>query len=330
MEIKEVKLNSELQRVKDFLLSCDLNYEEGIDKTLYIEEDSNILASISKEQSTIKCLAVDKKARSDNYASKLVSEMINLMYQEGIYHILVYTKAVYSNLFQSLGFKLIVQTNLTAILEQGTSDITKTLKDIRFKVESKFDIDITKEKINAVVLNANPFTEGHLHLVEEAIKTCNYLIVFLLEEDKSYYTFKERMTLAYVSLQCHSNVIVLPSSKYIVSSLTFPTYFIKERNVRNHEWMATDALIFRDYFMKELNIKYRYVGVETDEVMKLYNQTLKEYLGEKLIEIKRLASISASAVRDLVKNGKIDEALRYIPQASKQVFRLMQQEKNNE
>lgn len=330
MEIKEVKLESELNKVIEFLNSCDLLYEKGIDKTLYIEENNKIIATISKEGSTIKCLAVDKDNREDNLASTLVSAMINLMYQEGIYHIMVYTKIIYLNLFKSLGFKEIVSTDATTILETKTDSIEEVIKKIRYQIESRFNINIESEKINAIVINANPFTIGHLHLVEEARKNADYLLCFLLEEDKSFYSFKERMTLAYLATQCYENVMVIPSTKYIISNLTFPTYFLKEKDLKNHEWMLTDALIFKNYFMKLLNIRYRYVAKETDEVMVLYNNTLKEVLNDQLIEIDRLDNISASKVRNLVKENKIIEALDFIPQQIKQTFRLLSLEKKHE
>lgn len=329
MEIKEVRLKEELNSIKEFLSKNDLNYENSIDKTLYILDDDNIIASISKEKNVIKCLAVDEKYRSDNIASTIVSQMINFMYQDGIYHIMVYTKKIYELLFTSLNFKKIISTDKTVILEQGTPDINTVLSQIRHQVESQFNINVMDEKINAIVLNASPFTNGHLYLVEEARKTCDYLIVFLLEEDKSFYTFKERLALAYLATQCFGNVIVIPSTCYIISNLTFPTYFIKEENTKNHEWMLTDALIFNEYFKKALNIKYRYVGTESDPVMKLYNETLKEVLKDNLIEIDRLDSISASKVRSKVKDGMIDDALIYIPEAIKQMMRMISREKTS-
>ena len=57
MEIKEAILDIELSMVKDFLASFDLRYESDIDKTLYIEEDGKIIASISKAKDLIQACA---------------------------------------------------------------------------------------------------------------------------------------------------------------------------------------------------------------------------------------------------------------------------------
>lgn len=48
-------------------------------------------------------------------------------------------------------------------------------------------------KVGAIVMNANPFTYGHRYLVEEALKCYDYLIVFVVEEDKSELPFDDRV-----------------------------------------------------------------------------------------------------------------------------------------
>ena len=58
--IKEAILNSEKEKVKEFLLKFDLNYESSVDLTLYIEDNDEIIGTVSKENYIIKCLAVDK------------------------------------------------------------------------------------------------------------------------------------------------------------------------------------------------------------------------------------------------------------------------------
>ena len=329
MEILEALIDSEKDLVKEFLLKNDLYYEETIDKTLYLKENDSIIGTISKENNIIKCFAIDQNYRGENIANTLISAMINLLYQENTNHVMVYTKRLYQDLFISFGFSLIINTDIISILEYGITNINKEIESIRKNIENKFDINIFDYNINSIVINANPITNGHMHLIEEALKTCDYLVVFLLEEDKSYYSFKERMTLSYISTLYLQNVIVLPSTKYIISNLTFPSYFLKEDNIRNKEWMTTDAFIFKKYFMKLLNIKYRYVGEENNGVMKLYNNTLKEVLGDNLKVIPRLDNISASEVRKLVSAGKIDEAIRYIPHQTEQMFRLVSMGKVN-
>lgn len=48
-------------------------------------------------------------------------------------------------------------------------------------------------KSGAIVMNCNPFTKGHRYLIEQALKTVEYLYIFVVEEDKSYFKFQDRL-----------------------------------------------------------------------------------------------------------------------------------------
>ena len=43
-------------------------------------------------------------------------------------------------------------------------------------------------RIGSIVMNCNPFTLGHQYLIETAIKSCDYLYIFVVEEDKSIFS----------------------------------------------------------------------------------------------------------------------------------------------
>ena len=78
-------------------------------------------------------------------------------------------------------------------------------------------------------MNANPITNGHLHLIEETAKQSDYVYVFVLSEDRSEFNDEERMMLVKRATADMSNVIVLPTNDYMVSSATFPSYFLRDR-----------------------------------------------------------------------------------------------------
>ena len=331
MEIKQALLNSEINKIKEFLKANDLNYEDNITKSFYIEENELVVASVSIFNNVIKCFAVSKEYRSENYGGILISNVINYFYENKIYHYMVYTKKEYLNTFINLGFNEVVSTDTVVILESGTPSIKEYLVDLKKKIEYKFEANLDNCDVASLVMNCNPITEGHLGLIELASKNHQYVIIFLLEEDLSYFSYKERMTLVYLSTMHLSNVIVVPSSSYIVSSLTFPNYFLKNETLKNIEWATTDALIFKNYFMKYLNIKYRYVGTESSKIMIDYNNALKEILEDKLIEVKRFENdeqvISASLVRKYIEEGNIDKALELVPRACRMLFYPMAKEK---
>lgn len=79
--------------------------------------------------------------------------------------------------------------------------------------------------VGSIVVNCNPFTNGHLKLIEYAAKQVDYLYVFVVEEDSSYFSFKDRMYLVKENTKHIKNVIVNASGRFIISKVTFPAYF---------------------------------------------------------------------------------------------------------
>ena len=77
-------------------------------------------------------------------------------------------------------------------------------------------------------------------------------------------------------------------------------------------------------------MKYRYVGTETDEVMQIYNKVLKEELKDNLLEFERYNAISASKVRALINEGKVEEASLYVPDAIQLLFQKIAKDKIKE
>lgn len=329
--IKEVLLDFEREQVSKFLQNFSLRLDKDVTKTLYIEENEKIIGTISCADYIIKCLAVDSNYQSENLAGKLVNEMIQYFARNNIYSYQVFTKPIYKHIFLSLGFKEIVSTDRVVMLEGGTNSIDAELTKIKKQLDIRFaELDESSD-IAALVINGNPLTIGHVHLIEHASYNHNMVVVFIVEENKSEFSFEERLSMAYLATRRLSNVFVIPSTKYIVSSLTFPTYFLKDENEVNEEFSKIDALVFKNYFIKKLFIKKRYVGEEFNLKMKNYNETLKSILGESLIIIPRYKEeeqiVSASIVRKLLKENNIDEALKYIPRENHFILRSMAKEK---
>ena len=326
MEIKEAILDIELSLVKNFLASFDLRYEADIDKTLYIEENGEIIATISKAKDIIKCLAISSSYQSENLSSVLISKIIEKMHEENIHSYMVFTKSIYENTFINLGFKKLVSTSNTVMLEGGLDTIDDTISKMIIKINHEYGNINQDINIGSIVMNANPITLGHQHLIEKSVSENDLTLVFVVEEDDQEFDFQSRYSLVYLTCKKYENVVVLPASKYIVSKSTFPTYFLKE-DIVEQEFTLIDGLIFKNYFMKKLNINKRYVGSESKEKMNDYNITLKSILEEKLVLVDRISLneqiISASHVRQLLKNGQIEEALTYMPRECYSIFKMV-------
>lgn len=175
----------------------------------------------------------------------------------------------------------------------------------------------------AIVMNANPFTNGHRYLVENALSQVRQLILFVVEEDCSYVPFADRFRLVEQGVADLKNVVVVPSGNYIISSTTFQSYFEKETKTEAVIDAAKDIDIFGKQIAPALGIVKRFVGEEPkDFITKQYNEQMKLRLpqyGIELVEIPRVKEntigdvISASTVRASLKDGKYDLIGKMVP-----------------
>lgn len=182
-------------------------------------------------------------------------------------------------------------------------------------------VSVQKEKVSgvkksgAIVMNCNPFTKGHRYLIEESAKKVDVLYIFVVEENKSYFSFEDRMEMVRLGVSDLRNVVVIPSGKYIISSETFPGYFEKDEN-NDLEIDATQDLdLFGGVIAKEFEITVRFAGDEPeDAVTRQYNQQMKSILpvyGVEFMEIPRKEIegkvISASSVRKYIKKQEYEK-----------------------
>lgn len=183
-------------------------------------------------------------------------------------------------------------------------------------------------KIGSIVMNCNPFTYGHRYLIEQALRKADSLIIFVVEEDESLFSFEERLSMVSEGTSDLNNVIVVPSGPFILSKATFPEYFIKEEDGELIENVENDIRIFAKKIAPRLNIKFRFVGDEPeDKVTNKYNLAMKKILplnGIELVEIPRKKQngkyISASSVRRNLEKGDFDELRQLVPEST---YRIM-------
>lgn len=176
----------------------------------------------------------------------------------------------------------------------------------------------------AIVMNCNPYTKGHDYLINEARKNVDWLYVFVVEEDKSFFPFTDRYNLVKANTSNYDNVIVIPSGRLILSADTLPTYFIKELHQEARVDASQDLELFGLGIAPVFNIKTRFVGEEPiDRVTNQYNDAMKKILpqyGVKLVEISRMSNddgiISASKVRKELGNKNWDVIKKMVPEVT--------------
>ncbi|VFS74182.1 [Citrate [pro-3S]-lyase] ligase [Raoultella planticola] len=161
------------------------------------------------------------------------------------------------------------------------------------------------------------------HLVEHAAARCDWLHLFVVCEDASFFPFTARLEMVRAGVAHLSNVSVHEGSQYIISRATFPAYFLKESGKVQQAWSEIDVLIFRDYIAPSLGITHRFIGSEPFcDITRQYNQTLHELLAghihvEEVARIKAGGSaISASEVRRLLKTEQYSRIRDIVPEST--------------
>ena len=193
------------------------------------------------------------------------------------------------------------------------------------EIKTSLDINLDNKHIGAIVMNCNPFTKGHMFLIEEARKKVDVLLVFVVEEDKSYFKFEDRIELVRRGTQDMENVYVYPSGNFMISSMTMPSYFLKNslQDVVLNE--SDDIELFAGVIAPRLNIRVRFAGSEPiDKFTNNYNLSMKRILPEygiEFMEIARMADesgmvISASEVRKCLEKHEYRKIKEIVPKST--------------
>lgn len=321
MIIDKINLNNlkEREEVTDFLKKFELQYDASVDYTIVARDNNEVIATASKGKNVVKCFAIDNRYQGEGISTQLLTNLINKMFDEGYFHSMVFTKYSNKELFRGMGYKEVAHTDKVILMEMGNKSIDKTLD----KLIKKYDIDISKKRA-MIVMNCNPFTLGHQYLIEKVAKENDEVLVFIVEEDRSAFPFKVRYELVKKGTEHLKNVKVINGTEYIISSATFPNYFLRKEDDSLIEYTKLDASICGQQFGKKLNIVKRYVGEEPYcKVTNAYNEALKEILPKYGMELEIVPrkeiedkAISASYVRELLKEENYQEIKKLVPQTT--------------
>ena len=303
-------------RVRDFLSAQGLRYEPGDFTAVVRDTDGAVAATGSLAGRVLKCIAVDERLRGEGLTAPVMTALRSRAFAQGLRRLFLFTKPQNQGMFRDFGFYPISHTSDMLLMENtrnGISDFVASL-----------DRGSQGGVHGAVVANCNPFTLGHRYLIERAAASCDVLHLFILSEDKSAVPADVRFALVRQGVSDLKNVLVHPTSDYLISSVTFPTYFLKDEQKAGEAAGRLDLTIFCDYFVPALSITCRFVGQEPFcPVTAAYNRLMHEMLpprGVQVTEIPRLekegCAVSASRVRALWKEQKWDELRPLVPDAT--------------
>jgi len=292
----------------DLLHRTGLQADENFDQTVLLWQGDTLAAAGSRWGNLLKCIAVDPSFRGSDLTATVLTKLRQEAFQAGYRHLFLYTKPENRFLFSQLLFHPVARTGDVLLMESVRGGIGQFLQSLpRLSGDGP---------VGAAVMHCDPFTLGHRHLIETAAAECGCVYVFVLSEDRGFFSAKDRMEMVRRGTGDLPNVMVLPTGPYLISAATFPTYFLKDRDAGQAQ-CALDIALFTQYFAPHFGITRRYVGTEPlSPLTNQYNQLLKEILpgqGIAVREIPRLCiggvPVSATTVRARVRQGEKPEKL---------------------
>lgn len=301
--------------VEEFLCRMGLRLENALEYYAVLHDERGaIIGGGGFEGNTIKCIAADPDARGMGLTNILISHLRSEMTARGVQNIFVFTKPSNLEIFESLAFSLVGSAPKAILMEssrRGAKSLERTLSAHK------------KEGINgAIVMNCNPFTLGHLYLIEKAAGMCDNLFIFPVRADRSVFPYDDRLMLIKDGTAHLKNVEILDGGEYIISQATFPTYFLKEMSEASVTYAMLDVDIFARHIVPPLGINIRFAGSEPlDPLTNEYNRAMKTVLEPRGIEVKVIERyelggkpVSASRVRALIKEGLIEKTKELLPE----------------
>ena len=311
-----------MAEIEKLLLSEGIKRDKNLDYTCAVyDEDFNVIATGSCFGNTLRCMAVSHEHQGEGLMNEIVSHLVQYEYNRKINHLFLYTKCNSAKFFGDLGFYEIVRIeNQIVFMENRRTGFSDYLAELaKNKTEGN--------KIAALVLNANPFTLGHLYLIEKAAAENDFLHVFMVSEDASLVPFEIRKKLIIEGTSHLKNLIYHDTGPYIISSATFPSYFQKDDSAVIESHANLDLSVFVR-IAETLGINSRYVGEEPKSLVTgIYNKIMAEKLPEhgiKCVIVPRKQEggevISASNVRQAIKNGELEKIKNLVPESTYKFF----------
>lgn len=309
-----------LEELKAFLARAGLTYAPGIEHTALVRDvEGTIIASASLEGSVIKCVAVDEARRGEDLTAAVLTALTRRATEEGRRRLFLYTKPENRTRFLALGFFEVAQAGEVLFMENRRGGFDAWAASLPPPPAGGI--------AGAVVMNANPMTLGHRYLAEQAASRCDFLYVFVVSEDRSAVPAAERLAIVREAMADLPHTVTAGTGAYLISSATFPDYFLKDKARTGEVWSELDAAVFCR-LARRLGITRRFVGSEPFcPVTAAYNQTMARLFpaqGVELIELPRLeregTPVSATAVRALAAAGRWEELQSLVPEAVRRYF----------
>ena len=312
-----------MAKLKALLERVDITLDEHLDYSCAIFDDEGApIATGSAFGPTLRCFAVDPAHQGEGLLNEVITHLMENRQERGFFHLFVYTKPNSVKFFKDLGFSVIAEVpGFLVFLENRADSFPGFLR--------KLEATKRPGQSAAIVMNANPFTLGHRYLVETAARENDTVHLFLLSENAGPIPAAVRHKLVREGVADFPNVMIHETEEYLISSATFPGYFLKTEDKILRTQASLDTALFVR-IAEALGVTVRYVGSEPRSVVTgIYNEVLSEALPAHGIECRILPRkelpdgriISASAVRQAIHDERLDEVAEMLPETTLAFFR---------
>lgn len=292
--------------VARFLHHAGLALEPDCETIIVAEAQGAIAGCGAIAGEVLKCIAVAPGLHGQGLSLRLLTELVTLAFEKGRSELFLFTKPENIALFSGAGFWPLAEAGERAVLMENSRErLGRYCRQLTLYRQPG-------KKIGAIVMNANPFTLGHQWLIKQAAEQCDWLHLFVVKEDASFFRYQDRWALIQQGITGIPRVTLHPGSRYLISRATFPGYFLKDQGVVDDCHSQIDLTLFRQYLAPSLGITHRFVGSEPLCLLtRAYNQRMKAALSSptlsgpaiEVVELERIgqdgAAISASRVRKL-------------------------------
>lgn len=367
MQISQLYLDTnDYDKWQQLLSKAGLRPEQGLDESWGLFESDKLIATGSRQGNILKCLAVDPEyqggkafdliiaqllqsvwhyqtAKREQLKSYPVSERSSIEFTAedvpGWDSVFAYTTAVSAQSFTWFGFEILESVGSQLIFMERTGEsgglqnylkylTTRTLNSLAAS-DDELLLNDSMMPVSAIVMHANPFTLGHLYLAGLAAEESSLVHLFILSEESPDFPPGDRFRMAQEATSHISNLIIHPTGPYLVSSATFPSYFIQAEDEVTTLHAQLDARIFLRHIAPALSIQRRYLGTEPlSKKTNMYNEAIRTvFAGElDLVIVPRLLSadgqpVSASTVRRLYKVRNWQELAKMVPPSTRAYLR---------
>lgn len=306
----------------------NLDYSCGM-----FDDEMGLVATGSCFGNTLRCMAVSRLHQGEGLMNRIVTHLMEVQFSRGNTRLFLYTKCSSALFFRDLGFYEIARIDGQVVfMENRKNGFDQYLKKLKDEQDSRTGDKSAAGSVSAIIMNANPFTLGHLYLAEKAAAQSDLVHIFIVSEDVSLVPFPVRKRLVMEGTAHLHNLVYHDSGPYIISNATFPSYFQKDEDAVIESHARLDLTIFTR-IAGALGITCRYVGEEPySQVTGIYNRIMESELpkaGIRCHVIPRKQAdaaqtgrsvISASAVRDAIRQDRMDVLASLVPDSTLRYF----------